>query len=282
MGAGQSSASSNPLLALPPSSSFLEKSFQPAFDYDGDSCYPAPAIGADGTLNPGLPLRGKFSEGCHSAGMLSNANSYSRSRCNGEWCGIVYDLYFEKDQSTEGPVALGHTHDIEHVVVWVQVANGAGSAKAEVGYVATSAHGKYEVHEKKSLCFDDAGRRHAKVVYHKDGGLTHAFRKAKAERSGECEPAENHLKKWHYPTLVGWEGWPSAGFRNLLTAHNFGKANLAIKESRFAANLKHAMPGGIEFDPNGPDTFVWEGERREMGELKRAAKEEPAAERDEL
>jgi necrosis inducing protein (NPP1) len=279
MGANQSSQPHTPILALPARASLLEFTFQPALDYDRDSCYPAPAISASGTLNPGLPLGGRFSEGCHLPPMLSNANVYSRSRCNGEWCGIVYDVYFQKDQSTEGAVALGHVHDIEHIVAWVHVTT---SAPAKLEYVSTSAHGNYQVHETKHLFFDDGAKRHAKIVYHKDGGLTHAFRKAKAEHGGECEPAENDLKMWQYPALVGWEGWPSVGFRNMLTGHDFGKANLAIKNDRFVMNLEKAMPRGIAFTPAGKDEFTWEGKSPETGELKRALKEEPVVERDEL
>jgi necrosis inducing protein (NPP1) len=31
----------------------------------------------------------------------------------------MYASYFEKDQITLGPAALGHTHDWEHVIVWI-------------------------------------------------------------------------------------------------------------------------------------------------------------------
>ena len=45
---------------------------------------------------------------------------------------------------------------------------------------------------------------HAKVVYHKDGGLTHCFRMA---NEGD-DDIENEEGVWYRSPLVGWMGWP--------------------------------------------------------------------------
>jgi hypothetical protein len=91
-------------------------------DFDKDGCYPAPAIGADGTINGGLNIGGDVNGECRDAPDLDNTNAYSRSKCNNGWCAVMYGYYFEKDQKATGVVGPsgGHKHDWERVVVWVQ------------------------------------------------------------------------------------------------------------------------------------------------------------------
>ncbi|MEV4175985.1 NPP1 family protein [Nonomuraea sp. NPDC049709] len=209
-----------------------DRTYQPAFDYDGDGCYPTPAIGRDGTIAPGLALGGAVNGQCHDLSDLDNTNSYSRSKCNNGWCAYVYALYFEKDQTLPG--CCGHRHDWEHVVVWVQ----DGTAQ----YVAASAHGAYSVRARSQLPWDETGT-HPKIIYHKDGLSTHAFRFASA-----TEQPENHKGTWQFPPLVGWDGYPP-GFRDRLVAHNFGSASFGLKDSSFNGELAKAKPAGIPFDP---------------------------------
>ncbi|GAA3838563.1 MULTISPECIES: NPP1 family protein [Amycolatopsis] len=221
-----------PPKALPASYAAEDGKWQPAFDYDGDGCYPTPAIGPDGTLNPGLNNSGALNGNCHDQSDLDNTNSYSRSKCNNGWCAYVYDLYFEKDQAVPGIDCCGHRHDIEHVVVWVQ----GGQAE----YVSVSAHGEYSTYPRAQVGWDGT---HAKVVYHKDGASTHCFRLA-----GMTETPENHYGTWQYPDLVSWDNYP-AGIRDRLMGADFGSASFAIKDSAFASNLTKAKPAGIPFDP---------------------------------
>ncbi|MEU0513337.1 MULTISPECIES: NPP1 family protein [unclassified Amycolatopsis] len=221
-----------PPKALPASYAAEDGKWQPAFDYDGDGCYPTPAIGPDGTLNPGLNNSGALNGNCHDQSDLDNTNSYSRSKCNNGWCAYVYDLYFEKDQAVPGIDCCGHRHDIEHVVVWVQ----GGQAE----YVSVSAHGEYSTYPRAQVGWEGT---HAKVVYHKDGASTHCFRLA-----GMTETPENHYGTWQYPDLVSWDNYP-AGIRDRLMGADFGSASFAIKDSAFASNLAKAKPAGIPFDP---------------------------------
>jgi necrosis inducing protein (NPP1) len=222
-----------PPAALPGGSTAADATWQPAFDYDGDGCYPTPAIGPDGTLNPGLKPSGALNGECHDPSDLDNTNSYSRSKCNHGWCAYLYDLYFEKDQAIGGWDPFGHRHDLEHVVVWV---NG-DAAK----YVSVSRHGDYDTHPASDAGWEGT---HAKVVYHKDGATTHCFRLA-----AKTEQPENDKGTWQHPTLVGWDFYPP-GIRDKLTSADFGEADLGIKDSAFANNLTEAMPAGIPFDPN--------------------------------
>ncbi|MEH0628753.1 NPP1 family protein [Streptomyces stelliscabiei] len=229
------SAYAAPPAALPANAEALEKTWQPAYDYDTDGCYATPAIGATGTVNGGLKPTGSLSGDCRDASDLDNTNGYSRYKCNNGWCAIMYDLYFEKDQAVAGSGIGGHRHDWEHVVVWVQ----NGTAR----YVSTSNHGGFTVHAALSVRWDGT---HAKIVYHKDGIRTHCFRLA----GSNDEPPENHKGTWQYPPLVGWNGYPSTAIRDTLVAYDFGSANFGLKDGSFASNLTKAMPSGITFDPN--------------------------------
>ncbi|MQA07997.1 MAG: hypothetical protein GEU98_05460 [Pseudonocardiaceae bacterium] len=227
------SAWAEPPEALPSSVAEPDGKWQPAFDYDGDGCYPTPAIGPDGAVAEGLETSGAVNGNCHDQSDLDNTNSYVRAKCdeNG-WCAYLYDLYFEKDQAVDGSGAGGHRHDIEHVVVWVN--------NDEAQYVSTSAHGDFSTYPSSGVAWDGT---HPKIVYHKDGGGTHAFRLA-----GKDEEPENHYGTWQYPALVSWNNFPD-GIRDKLTGADFGSASLGIKDGNFEENLEKAKPGDIEFDP---------------------------------
>lgn len=227
-------ALADPPPALPGNATDLEKNFQPAFDYDKDGCYPTPAIGPDGTIAPGLALGGDVNGNCRDESDLDNTNSYSRTKCNNDWCASMYTLYFEKDQAALGLGSAGHRNDWEHVVVWVK--------DNQVQYVSTSQHGGFAVHPASEMFFEGS---HPKVVYHKDGASTHCFRAA----NSNDDPPENHKGAWQYPTLVGWDGYP-AGLRDKLVAADFGSATFGIKDDQFNGNLGKAKPSGIPFDEN--------------------------------
>ncbi|WP_438388824.1 NPP1 family protein [Actinopolyspora saharensis] len=218
---------------IPDSSAPADAKWLPAFDYDGDGCYPSVAIGRNGTLNPGLNNSGALDGQCHDPSDLDNSNVYARAKRNNGWQAYLYDMYFQKDQAVPGVDAFGHRHDIEHVVVWVH----DGSAR----YVSTSAHGEYNTHAASAAGWHEG--THAKVVYHKDGAGTHAFRLA-----GKDEQPENDWGSWHYPTLVSWNNFPG-DTRAKLTGADFSSASLAIKDGAFQDNLDKAKPDGIPFDP---------------------------------
>jgi hypothetical protein len=232
--AGTGIALAAPPTSLPGNAEYLEQKWQPAYDYDVDGCYPTPAIGPDGTLNGGLNPTGTLNGGCHDQSDLDNTNGYSRYKCNNGWCAIAYGLYFEKDQAVADTSIGGHRHDWEHVVVWVQ------NDQAE--YVATSAHGEFSVYASSAVQWQGV---HAKVVYHKDGVGTHCFRLG----NPNDEPPENGYHTWQYPTLVGWNGYPT-GVRDKLTSADFGSAIFGLTDGSFNGLLAKAMPAGIPFDPN--------------------------------
>jgi hypothetical protein len=226
-------ALADPPQAIPANFTADDGKWQPAFDYDGDGCYPTPAISPTGQVATGLKNSGALNGQCHDKSDLDNTNSYSRSKCNNGWCAYLYDLYFEKDQAVPLIDCCGHRHDIEHVVIWVQ--------NDVAQYVSTSAHGKFHTYSRDKADWEGT---HAKIIYHKDGASTHCFRLA-----GFNEPAENHYGVYQYPALVSWDRFP-AGVRDVLVNADFGHASLAIKDSAFSSNLANAKPAGIPFDPN--------------------------------
>jgi hypothetical protein len=223
------------LAALPANSSEAEAKWQPAFDYDTDGCYSSPAIGPDGSIAEGLNTSGALNGNCRDQSDLDNTNSYSRPSCDDSgWCAYMYALYFEKDQIMHG--CCGHRHDLEHVVVWV--------FDDQARYVSASAHGGYDTRAAEDVLWEGT---HPKIVYHKDGASTHAFRFA----ADHDDPPENHYGEWQYPDLVGWEGYPE-GIRDAFVAADYGAAQLDLRDDRFGEALAKALPDGIDFDPYAP------------------------------
>ncbi|GII65381.1 hypothetical protein Skr01_54660 [Sphaerisporangium krabiense] len=225
---------------LPQNADGLEQTFSPAYDYDRDGCYATAAITSSGYVNPGLHLGGAVNGHCRDLAQLQESNTYARAKCNNGWCAIMYASYFEKDQTVDGcstEPGCGHRHDFEHVVVWVQ--------NNQVQYVSHSRHDWWETYARSSVRFDPSGT-HPKIVYHKDGGLTHCFRIA---NSGD-EAVENHTGGWFYPRLVGWNGYPSVAFRNQFIYHtDFGHASIKLGTEVMKGQLAAAKPAGIPFDP---------------------------------
>ncbi|WP_394845067.1 NPP1 family protein [Pendulispora brunnea] len=230
-------ALADPPQALDWNAPWSDRSYEPAFDYDGDGCYPTPAIGRDGTINRGLNPSGALNGQCHDMSDLDNTNGYSRSKCNHGWCAYMYGLYFEKDQAVAGSGIGGHRNDWEHVVVWVP--DGDWPA-----YVSVSAHGNYTTYSRNDVPWDDSGT-HPKVIYHKDGIRTHCFRIA-----GFGEQPENLKGSWQFPPLIGWDNYPP-GFRDKLTQYDFGSAQFGLRDGSFNGELSKAKPANIPFDPNG-------------------------------
>lgn len=219
--------------ALPQNASNIELEYAPVYDYDKDGCYATAAITPNGTTNPGLPLGGDVNGHCRDLRQLENSNTYSRAKSNNGWTAIMYASYFEKDQAALGPGSSGHRHDWEHTIVWVK--------DGQVQYVTYSAHGNWYTKPRSDVRFSG---NHPKIVYHKDGGLTHAFRLA----NSNDEPPENHYHQWLHLPMVGWNGYPSLAIREKLMTTNFGSATLEIKDGNFERSLASAKPP-ISFDP---------------------------------
>ena len=65
----------------------------------------------DSNVNGGHEATGTPEGDCRDAHQLEDCNAYSRSRCNNGYHGILYNYYFEKDQTVSGTFASSHTYD---------------------------------------------------------------------------------------------------------------------------------------------------------------------------
>ncbi|KAK4136134.1 NPP1-domain-containing protein [Trichocladium antarcticum] len=235
----------NPPTALPQRATAADLRWQPSLDFDTDGCYNVPAIDAQGTVAQGLPhhFTGLASD-CRDAADLDNNNVYARQRCNGGgWCVHLYGYYFEKDVATAHFVDTGHTHDWEHVAVWVRDTATTTTTGATAEFVAASQHGKFEIRPAAQVRWDGD---HPKMVFHKDGAGTHCFRFANA---GD-DAIENAKGVWFRGALVSYNGFPSAAVRDRLFAHDFGEAAIDLKDGAFPGAIGRAKHGSIVFDVN--------------------------------
>ncbi|CAJ2510258.1 Uu.00g061580.m01.CDS01 [Anthostomella pinea] len=219
----------DPPPALPQCATQYDLRWQPAMDFDTDSCYNTPAIGIDGSVAVGLPVMNKNPDGCHDISDLDNNNVYVRQRCNNGYCAYIYDYYFQKDSAGD-IFHQGHRHDWEHIVVWVK--------DDQATHVAVSQHEGFEVREAKDLRWDGD---HPKVIYHRNGGSTHCFRFAREDD----DRIENAKGVWFYGALVDYMGSPGH-LRETLMTWDFAK--IAINDQRLEDALQRASPQGITFD----------------------------------
>ncbi|MDI3412041.1 NPP1 family protein [Bacillus sonorensis] len=108
------------------------KRFQPYLKvYSG--CVPFPAVDAQGNTSGGLEPTGAPEGHCSK----NTGQVYTRSAWyNGVWA-IMYSWYFPKDEASPG---LGHRHDWEGIVVWV---DNPANQNPKALSVAYSGHGKF-------------------------------------------------------------------------------------------------------------------------------------------
>ena len=208
----------------------------PVFDFDGDGCLPSAGISRTGQKNAGLKTSGRITGDCRSGNFLLTSNTMHRYVCKtsggDQYCGHIYALYFEKDQ-VFNYFGGGHRHDWEHAAVWTK--NGV------VTHGTYSSHGNQTTKPAAELPFENG---HLKIVYHKDGILTHAFRFAKSN-----EYAENPYGSFLTPTIVSWyqvvgDGLSNADMRSRLNSFDYGSATLPIKDSKFLNNINDGKPSG--------------------------------------
>ena len=227
----------------------------PVFDFDTDSCYPSAAISDKGVLNPGLDedVSG-LTSGCRQPDQLQTARTYYRKaslrRDGTDYAVHMYALYFMKDKTVDTPVDSGHRHDWEFALVWTT--NGV------ITHATASAHWWAETRPIAEVSVDPGAPSHVKIVYHKDGGSTHAMRFA-----GAGERAENHLGRWVTPKIVDWHtmtiGKLSNGdLRALLNKDSFGSADCSVNDSNFAARISKGPPPGY------PSSLSWKNAAMEQ------------------
>jgi hypothetical protein len=208
----------------------------PVFDFDGDGCLPSAGIGRDGQQNQGLDTGGGLSENCRANNFLETSNTLHRYVCTtistDEYCAHFYALYFLKDQTVNG-LGGGHKNDWENVAVW--------TLNGDMTHGSYSAHGNLYTSSLSDLPLEQG---HLKIVYHKDGGLTHAMRFAKSNES-----AENPYGAFVLPTVTSWysitgDNVSNQEMRNKLNSYNYGSATIPVKDSNFLNDVNGNRPSG--------------------------------------
>ncbi|MCI3922917.1 NPP1 family protein [Paenibacillus sp. TRM 82003] len=187
------------------------KLFQPTLKVS-NACVPFPAVDAAGNTNAGLAATGSPSGGCSS----SVGQVYERSTWyNGVWA-IMYSWYFPKD----GPITqLGHRHDWEAVVVWV---DNPAVANPKILSIAASQHGKFV---KQAPSSSNTNGTHPKIEYKSIFPLNNAL--YHTNTIGGTQP------------LIGWNDLTPAA-RNALNTTDFEDANVPMNDANFQSNLAKA------------------------------------------
>ena len=226
------------------------------FDFDTDSCYPDAAVLDDGKMNGGLKPTGDIVGECRNLEQLERAHTYHRVATierDGTFFEVrMFALYFEKDQIEDELggifgelVGASHRHDWEYALLWL--------TDGELTHATVSSHGDAETKPISELHFDEGKLNAVKVVYHKDGAATHAFRFAKEDEKDRR--AENETEQWLTPTLMTWEtmehgGLSNAELREKFNEHNFGKANCSFNDNHFPKEIAKSSPDGY---PSGDE-----------------------------
>ena len=215
------------------------------FDFEDDSCYPAPAISIDGKKNAGLKPTGFQTCDCRDLDQFMNANTFCRAQSVTEdgvkYEVIMYSLYFEKDQYlfwTPFELKWSHRHDWEYAAVWL--------TNSKLTHATYSAHGSDgETKPISSLYFDKGLENHVKVVYYQKNIQTHCMRFAKNN-----EKPDNELGKWVTPKLVEWDLMTDE--QQKILEQDWGKANPPIRDKHFYGEIEKYLPNGY------PKRELWE------------------------
>ncbi|GAB9477890.1 Necrosis inducing protein npp1, partial [Globisporangium polare] len=180
-----------------------------------NGCHPYPAVDAAGNTSGGLKPSGSQSAGCKGSGWGTQV--YGRAAAYNGVYALMYSWYFPKDSPFTG---LGHRHDWEHVVVWI---DSLDAANPTILAVTPSAHSGYEKYAPpKSGTVDGVS---AKVKYESIVVINHAL--DSTTDAGEKQP------------LIMWDQLTDAA-RTALENTDFGDANVPMKDGNFLTKLGNA------------------------------------------
>lgn len=183
-----------------------------------DACHPYPAVNANGDTSGGLKETGSSDGGCKGSGLGSQV--YGRSTWYNNVWAIMYSWYFPKDCPVSG---MGHRHDWEHVIVWI---DNPALENAVILAVTPSAHSGYSTFAPPDPATVDGTS-------------------AKVEYTASYVVINHHLESTtnagEFQDLIMWDDMPEAA-RNALNSVDFGAANVPMKDGNFLAKLESAYP----------------------------------------
>ena len=178
----------------------------------GDGCHPYTAVDKNGNWNGGLKDSGSNGGNCS---LDTRTQVYVRgAQINNKVDAIMYAYYFPKDNGYLVP-SIGHRHDWEYVMVFVENYNDSYNSKKEkiVGAVY-SAHGGLS--SSKNPKRGGNNDTHIYINYDFHGSVTHSF----------AEGSKGSVKK-HKPIL--WSKLTSQA-KNSLNIRDFGNAVVPVRD----------------------------------------------------
>jgi len=187
------------------------KKFQPTLKVT-TGCVPFPAVDAQGNTSGGLATSGGSSSGCSS----STGQAYSRAAWYNNVYAIMYSWYMPKDSPSSG---LGHRHDWEAAVVWI---DNPAAANPQILSISYSQHGDFINTAPTS---SNTNGTHPKIEYKSIWPINHSL--FITSTVGGYQP------------LIDWEDLTPAA-RNALNSTDFGSANVPMKDGNFTNNLEKA------------------------------------------
>ncbi len=190
--------------------------FQPYLSVEGAGCVPFPAVDWWGHVGGGLKPTGNAGSNCgHSTGQIYERATWS----HGRWA-IMYSWYFPKDEPSPG---IGHRHDWENVVVWI---NNPESTSQQMYFLTPSQHGGYLKFYPQQLYMSGT---HPRISYSSAWPLDHALNATVIQ--GGTQP------------LVFWEQLSQAA-QDALNFTDFGAANVPFSNGNFMRNIEKSWNAG--------------------------------------
>ncbi|RLN73014.1 hypothetical protein BBO99_00009594, partial [Phytophthora kernoviae] len=182
-----------------------------------NGCHAYPAVNGAGETSGGLKTTGAPSGKCKGSGYGSQV--YGRSGWHKDVWAIMYSWYFPKDSPSTG---LGHRHDWEHVIIWI---NNPEVADPKILAVTPSAHSGYSTYAPPPA--DSMDGVAAKVNYESFWPVNHAL--GMTTKGGD------------FQDLIMWDQLTDNA-RRALNEVNWGAANVPMNDGNFGGKLDKAWP----------------------------------------
>ncbi|KAF4314673.1 hypothetical protein G195_011667 [Phytophthora kernoviae 00238/432] len=180
-------------------------------------CVSYPAVNDIGETSGGLQESGSPKGGCRGSGHGSQV--YGRSVWYSDVWAIMYSWYFPKDSPSS---RLGHRHDWEHVVVWI---DNPEVLEPKILAVSPSYHSGHKKYAPPSADVIDGTS--VKVKYEHSWPLNHAL--DVTDKAGD------------FQDLIMWDQMTDLA-RVALNETKFGKANVPMNDHNFLRKLEQAWP----------------------------------------
>ncbi|KAJ8578533.1 hypothetical protein ON010_g667 [Phytophthora cinnamomi] len=183
----------------------------------GSGCVPYPVVNDVGETSGGLQISGSPKGGCRGSGHGSQV--YGRAGWFNDVWAIMFCWYFPKDSPSS---RMGHRHDWEHVVVWI---NNPDVAEPKILGISASAHSGYKKYAPPPA--DNLDGNSVKVNYEHAWPINHAL--------------DTTDKAGTFQDLIMWEQMTEDA-RSALNSVRFGKANTPMNDGNFRPKLEKAWP----------------------------------------